>query len=61
MDINNEKPKRTEFLRLRLTPQERQIIEQIIALDKTNISEHLRRSLNYYASHNFPAMDAIKS
>jgi uncharacterized protein (DUF1778 family) len=59
--MNNEKPKRTKFLRLRLTPEERQIIEQIIALDNTNISEHLRRSLNYYASHNFPALGAIKS
>jgi hypothetical protein len=59
--MNKEKPKRTEFLRLRLTPGERQIIEQIIALDNTNISEHLRRSLNYYAANNFPAIGASKS
>lgn len=59
--MNEVKPKRTQFIRLRLTPQELQIIEQISALDKTNVSEHVRRSLNYYATNNFPAMDAIKS
>jgi uncharacterized protein (DUF1778 family) len=59
--MNEVKQKRTQFIRLRLTPQELQIIEQISALDKTNVSEHVRRSLNYYASHNFPALGAIKS
>jgi Arc/MetJ-type ribon-helix-helix transcriptional regulator len=61
MDINKVKPKRTEFIRLRLTPQERQIIEQINASDYTNVSEHVRRSLHFYAANNFPALVAIKS
>lgn len=59
--MNELKPKRTQFIRLRLTPQELQIIEQISALDQTNVSEHVRRSLNYYATHNFPAIGASKS
>ncbi len=61
MDMNEIKQKRTQFIRLRLTPQELQIIEQISALDQTNVSEHVRRSLNYYATHNFPAIGASKS
>jgi Arc/MetJ-type ribon-helix-helix transcriptional regulator len=61
MDMNKVKPKRTEFIRLRLTPQERQIIEQINASDYTNVSEHVRRSLHFYATNNFPALVAIKS
>ena len=59
--MNKVKPKRTEFIRLRLTPQERQIIEQINASDYTNVSEHLRRSLHFYAANNFPALVAFKS
>jgi uncharacterized protein (DUF1778 family) len=59
--MNEVKQKRTQFIRLRLTPQELQIIEQISALDKTNVSEHVRRSLNYYASHNFPTTGPNKS
>ena len=55
------KPKRTEFIRLRLTPQERQIIEQINASDYTNVSEHVRRALHFYAANNFPALVANKS
>ena len=47
--MNKVKLKRTEFIRLRLTPQERQIIEQINASDYTNVSEHVRRSLLFYA------------
>jgi hypothetical protein len=61
MDMNKVKPKRTEFIRLRLTPQERQIIEQINASDYTNVSEHVRRSLHFYAANNFPALVAFKS
>jgi hypothetical protein len=61
MDMNKVKPKRTEFIRLRLTPQERQIIEQINASDYTDVSEHVRRSLHFYAANNFPALVAIKS
>ena len=59
--MKDEKPKRTQFIRLRLTPQELYIIEQISTLDQTNVSEHVRRSLNYYATHNFPALGASKS
>ena len=59
--MNELKPKRTQFIRLRLTPQELHIIEQISALDQTNVSEHVRRSLNYYATHNFPAIGTSKS
>lgn len=59
--MNEVKPKRTKFIRLRLTPKELQIIEQISALDQTNVSEHVRRSLNYYATHNFPALGVSKS
>lgn len=49
--MKKEKLKRTEFIRIRVTPQELQMIEQISALEQTNVSEHVRRSLNYYASH----------
>jgi len=55
------KTKRSEFIRLRLTPKERQIIDQINASDYTNISEHVRRSLHFYAAHNFPTLVAFKS
>ncbi len=59
--MNKVKPKRTEFIRLRLTPQERQMIEQINASDYTNVSEHVRRSLHFYADNNCPSLVAIKS
>jgi hypothetical protein len=55
------KPQRSEFIRLRLTPQERQIIDQINASDYTNVSEHVRRSLHFYATHNFPTLVAFKT
>ena len=55
------KPQRSEFIRLRLTPQERQIIDQINASDYTNVSEHVRRSLHFYAAHNFPTLVAYKT
>lgn len=54
--MNKTKPKRSEFIRLRLTLQERQIIEQINASDYTNVSEHVRRSLHYYAANNYPTL-----
>lgn len=41
--------------------QERQIIDQINASDYTNVSEHVRRSLHFYAANNFPALVAFKS
>jgi hypothetical protein len=55
------KLQRSEFIRLRLTPQERQIIDQINASDYTNVSEHVRRSLHFYAAHNFPTLVAFKT
>jgi hypothetical protein len=61
MDMNKTKPKRSKFIRLRLTPQEFNIIEQINASDYSNISEHVRRSLHFYAANNFPALVAFKS
>jgi len=59
--MNKVKPQRSEFIRLRLTPQERQIIDQINASDYTNVSEHVRRSLHFYAAHNFPTLVAYKT
>ena len=59
MDMNKTKPKRSKFIRLRLTPQEFKIIEQINASDYSNISEHVRRSLHFYAANNFPALVAL--
>lgn len=55
------KTQRSEFIRLRLTPQERLIIDQINASDYTNVSEHVRRSLHFYAAHNFPSLVAFKT
>ena len=55
------KPRRTEFIRLRISPQERQIIDAINSSNFTNISEHVRRSLHFYAAHNFPSLVAFKS
>lgn len=54
------KPQRSEFIRLRLTPQERQIIDQINASDYTNVSEHVRRSLYFYAAQNYPSLVPFK-
>ncbi|MEY4455941.1 MAG: hypothetical protein RLY15_205 [Bacteroidota bacterium] len=59
--MNKVKPQRSEFIRLRLTPQERHIIDQINASDYTNVSEHVRRSLHFYAAHNFPTLVAYKT
>jgi hypothetical protein len=59
--MTRTKPQRSEFIRLRLTPQERQIIDLINESDYTNVSEHVRRSLHFYASHNFPSLVAFKS
>jgi hypothetical protein len=52
--MNKTRPRRSEFIRLRLTPEERQIIENINASDYTNVSEHVRRSLLFYANMNYP-------
>ena len=59
--MNKTKPKRSKFIRLRLTPQEFKIIEQINASDYSNISEHVRRSLHFYAAHNLTTLGALKS
>lgn len=59
--MTKSKPQRSEFIRLRLTPQERQIIDLINESDYTNVSEHVRRSLHFYAAHNFPTLVAFKS
>jgi hypothetical protein len=58
--MTKSKPQRSEFIRLRLTPQERLIIDQINESDYTNVSEHVRRSLHFYAANNFPALVANK-
>lgn len=59
--MTKSKPRRTEFIRLRISPQERQIIDAINSSNFTNISEHVRRSLHFYAAHNFPSLVAFKS
>jgi hypothetical protein len=58
--MNKTRPRRSEIIRLRLTLQERQIIDKINASDYTNISEHVRRSLHFYAAHNHPTLVEIK-
>lgn len=59
--MNKSKTKRSEFIRLRLTPQERHLIDLINANDYTNVSEHVRRSLYFYAAHNFPLLVPFKT
>lgn len=54
--MNKTKNLRSEFIRLRLTPQEREIIDLINARDYTNVSEHVRRSLHFYAANNYPQL-----
>ncbi len=54
--MKTTKSKRSAFIRLRLTPQERQMIDSINASDYTNVSEHVRRSLFYYASVYYPSL-----
>lgn len=59
--MSKVKLKRSAYIRLRLTPQERQIIELINAHDYTNVSEHVRRTLNYYAKNVYPnVMEELK-
>ncbi len=59
--MSKTKPLRSSYIRLRLTPQERQIIDLINESDYTNVSEHVRRSLHFYAAHNFPTLVTFKS
>lgn len=49
------KLKRSEFIRIRLSSDERKIINFINSqYDFTNVSEHVRRTLNYYALNVHP-------
>lgn len=53
--MKKTKLRRTEFIRIRLSPEERKIIDYINSHhDYTNISEHVRRTLNYYVSNVYP-------
>jgi len=54
--MKTKKPIRSETIRLRLTKEERQLIDVINNSDFTNISEHVRRSLFYYASNYYPTL-----
>ena len=52
--MQNTKSRRSEFIRIRLSPEERRIIDGINAYDYTNVSEHVRRTLHYYAKNVYP-------
>lgn len=54
--------RRSEFIRIRLSPFERKVIDCINSEhDYTNISEHVRRTLNYYARNVYPnVFDELK-
>jgi hypothetical protein len=53
--MKKTKLRRSEFIRIRLSPEERRIIDYINSeYDYTNISEHVRRTLNYYAANVYP-------
>jgi hypothetical protein len=54
--MKTTKSKRSTSIRLRLTVQERQMIDAINSSDYTNVSEHVRRSLLYYASVYYPSL-----
>lgn len=59
--MRKTKSRRSEFIRIRLSPEERRIIDGINAYDYTNVSEHVRRTLNYYAKNVYPnIMEEIK-
>ncbi len=60
--MKKTKLRRSEFIRIRLSPEERRIIDCINSqYDYTNISEHVRRTLNYYAVNVYPkALTQIK-
>jgi len=59
--MQKTKSRRSEFIRIRLSPEERRIIDGINSHDYTNVSEHVRRSLHYYAVQNYPTIIASKS
>jgi len=52
--MQKTKSRRSEFIRIRLSPEERSIIDGINAYDYTNVSEHVRRTLNFYARNVYP-------
>lgn len=52
--MNKTRSRRSQSIRLRLTPQEFQIIQTINIAEFSNISEHVRRSLLFYANMNYP-------
>lgn len=56
------KLRRSEFIRIRLSPRERKIIDVINSqFEFTNVSEHVRRTLNYYAKNVYPVvLDELK-
>jgi hypothetical protein len=54
--MKTTKSRRSECIRLKLTPQERQMIDSINSSEYTNVSEHVRRSLFYYASVYYPSL-----
>jgi hypothetical protein len=59
--MQKTKSRRSEFIRIRLSPEERRIIDGINAFDYTNVSEHVRRTLNYYARNVYPnILDKLK-
>lgn len=59
--MKKSKFRRSEFIRIRLSPEERRIIDGINSYDYTNVSEHVRRTLNYYARNVYPnILDKLK-
>lgn len=59
--MQKTKSRRSEFIRIRLSPEERRIIDGINSHDYTNVSEHVRRTLNYYAKNVYPnVLEEIK-
>lgn len=53
--MNKIQSKRSSFIRVRISPIERKIIDLINKEhDFTNVSEHVRRTLNFYANNVYP-------
>lgn len=53
--MKKDKLRRSEFIRIRLSPRERKIIDVINShFEFTNVSEHVRRTLNFYAKNVYP-------
>lgn len=60
--MKKDKLRRSEFIRIRLSPRERKIIDVINSqFEFTNVSEHVRRTLNFYAKNIYPnVMEELK-